>query len=294
MQSNSLSEDPTSERTGVVYALSSYTIWGVAPVYFVTVGFAPAFEVLAHRIVWSVPLLAIFVWVGAQWQKLPFRSILSLLGCSILLSVNWLTFIYGIHQGKIAETSLGYFINPFLSVLLAVVLLGEKMSRLQWLATIIAAFGVVLELVSVGYFPWIALSLAVSFALYSVIRRQLQVPAALGLAIETMALVPIALAYLIVSDSLSSRPINESLLLAVGGLVTVVPLVCFGAAARRLPLTVMGHFQYLAPTISLLIAVFYYGEAVGSGRWISFGFVWLALLVFVADSTRQRRVSFAR
>ncbi len=284
----------TDERTGVMYALSAYAIWGVAPVYFVLVGFASAFEVLAHRIVWSVPLLGVLVWFGAQWQKLPMRTVLKLLACSVLLSVNWLTFIYGIHEGKISETSLGYFINPLLSVLLAVLLLGERMSRRQWLATLIAASGVVLELVSVGYFPWIALSLAVSFAIYSVVRRQIQVPAALGLGIETIALAPIALLYLIVSDSLFSRSMSETLLLGVGGLVTVVPLICFGAAARRLPLTVMGHFQYLAPTISLLIAVFYYGETVSTGRWVSFGFVWVALIVFVTDGALQRRVSVAR
>ena len=230
----------------------------------------------------------LLIWVSGQWQRLPWHIIRQLLLCAALLSINWLTFIYGIQAGKIAETSLGYFINPLLTVLLAAWILNEAMSPLQWLATGVASLGVGLELLSVGYFPWIALSLAVSFSLYGLLRRRLMLPAALGLGIETTLLLPFALVYLLVLSDTWHRSGDEVSLLALGGVVTIVPLLCFGAAARRLPLTILGYFQFLAPTISLLLAVFYYEEVVSSGRWVSFTLVWAALAVFLFDVGRRR------
>ena len=260
----------------------------MAPVYFVIVSFATAFEVLAHRILWSVPLLALLIVVGRQFQRLPQRTILTLLACSVLLTANWLTFIYGIHEGKIAETSLGYYLNPLLSVLLGAFLLGEPMSRLQWIATSVAAFGVAIEVFAVGYIPWIALVLAGSFAIYGLLRRQIAVPAALGLGIETVVLAPIALVYLLASSVSVERSEIELVWLGLGGAVTVIPLLLFGAAASRLPLTVLGNFQYLGPTISLAIAIFYYAEDISLGRWVSFAFVWVGIGLFIADGVRRR------
>ena len=265
--------------------------WGVAPVYFVIVSFASAFEVLAHRILWSVPLLALLILVGKQVQRLPRRTVLTLLACSVLLTANWLTFIYGIHEGKIAETSLGYYLNPLLSVLLGAFILGESMSRLQWVATSVAAFGVAIEVLAVGYVPWIALVLAGSFAIYGLLRRQVAVPAALGLGIETVVLAPIALIYLIASNVSVDRTDVELVWLGLGGAVTVIPLLLFGAAASRLPLTVLGNFQYLGPTLSLAIAVLYYAEDITFGRWVSFAFVWLGIGLFVLDSLRRRTIT---
>ena len=225
----------------------------------------------------------LLIWIGKQWQALSVGTVLRLALCAVLLAINWLTFIYGVHQGKIAETSLGYFVTPFLTILFGALLFRESMSRVQRFAAAVAGLGVLLEVFSVGYIPWIALSLALSFACYGALRRQLQMPAALGLGVETALLAPIALLYLVWMET-PSRPISELLLLGMGGLVTVVPLLCFGAATRRLPLTVLGYFQYLAPTLSLLLAVFVYDEVVSSGRWLSFGCVWLALVVIVVDA----------
>lgn len=255
------------------------------PVYFVLVEFAGTLEVLAHRITWSIPLLLFLIWIGKQWQTLSLGTLLRLALCAVLLAINWLTFIYGVHQGKIAETSLGYFVTPFLTILFGALVFRESMSRVQLFATGVAGTGVLLEVLSVAYFPWIAVALALSFACYGAMRRHLQMPAALGLGIETAILAPVAMLYILWADS-PVRSGSELALLGMGGLVTVVPLLCFGAAARRLPLTVLGYFQYLAPTLSLLIAVFVYDETVSPGRWLSFGCVWLALLAIVVDGAR--------
>lgn len=254
------------------------------------VNFATALEVLAHRILWSVPLLALLILVARQLQRLPRKSVVTLLICSGLLTVNWLTFIYGIHEGKIAETSLGYYLNPLLSVLLGAFILGEPMSRLQWIATCIAGVGISIEVMTVGYVPWVALSLAGSFAIYGLLRRQISVPAALGLGVETVVLAPIALIYLMVSNVSIDRSTSELAWLGLGGVVTVIPLLLFGAAASRLPLTILGNFQYLGPTISLAIAILYYAEPINSGRWFSFAFVWLGILLFIFDGWRRRAI----
>ena len=246
---------------------------------------------LAHRIVWSIPLLVLFITFGRQWQKLPGRTVSWLLLCSVLLTINWLVFIYGIHAGKIAETSLGYFITPLVNVLLGALILKESLSVVQWYATGLAGIGVAGEIVSAGYFPWIALSLAFSFGFYGLIRRQLNVPSALGLGIETSVLAPIAILFIFMFAEPGRRDLEELALLAAGGVVTAVPLVCFGAAARRLKLSMLSNFQYLAPTISLFIAIYLYGEAVSPGRWMCFGCVWLAVAMFVWDVYRRAAAS---
>ena len=272
--------------------------WGVAPVYFVWVSFAYPLEVLAQRILWSVPLLALFVSVGRQWTSLgdlPRSSYLRLMLGSLLLSVNWLTFIYGVMTERIAETSLGYFINPIVTIALAALVLGERISPLQWVAVTLAGLGIAFELVSLGELPWIAVTLALSFGFYGLVRKQLSVPAALGLGIETALLAPFAAAFLMLGVGLGYPDIGERSLaelgmLAVGGLVTTLPLLWFGAAASRLPLSVIGVFQYLAPSLSLLLAVFVFRETVTTERWINFGFVWLAILVFsFAGAVEARR-----
>ncbi len=283
-------------REGTAYALAAYTFWGVAPVYFVWVEFAGALEVLSHRIVWSVPLLALLVLAGRQWRSfalLTRATLLRLAACAVLLSINWLTFIYGVQDGRIAETSLGYFINPLVTIVLGAAFLGERMRPLQWVAVGIAFLGVAVELVLYGSLPWIALSLALTFGFYGLLRKQVALPAALALGLETLMVAPIALAGLIwLWDP--SRTGVELAWLALGGFVTVFPLVCFGAAATRLPLTILGFFQYLAPTLSLLIAVSVFDETVTAVRWFAFAMVWVAVLVFTAEgviNTRGQRVA---
>jgi len=270
-------------------------MWGVSPVYFVIVAFAQPLEVLAYRVLWSLPLLMLLTTIGKQWafvRSLDRRTFLRLALCAFLLSINWLVFIYAIQQGRIAETSLGYYINPLMSIALGALVLGERMRKGQWLAVACAALGVAYELFARGELPWYGLSLAASFAVYGLVRRQIQVPAAAGLGIETGVVAPVALLYLIyatTTEQFPDRSVDQLLLLGLGGVVTALPLLCFGAAASRLPLTLIGFFQYIAPTISLVIAVWFYGEEVSTERWWSFALIWLGLLVFSIEGVMAHR-----
>ncbi len=283
-------------RAGAAYALAAYTFWGVAPIYFVWVRFAEPLEVLAHRITWSIPLLLLLITAARQWPivaGLTTRQVGGLLACSVLLSINWLTFIYAIFDGKIAETALGYFINPLVSMVLGAVLLAERLRTLQWVAAGIAAAGVINELIVQGTVPVYALLLAASFGVYGLLKKRLALPSSASLGVETLLIAPIALGYLFwftTSGASPPRTNPELSLLALGGVVTVLPLVWFGAAAVRLPLTILGFFQYLAPSISLLIAVFMYGESVTFARWTAFVCVWIGLaLISVEGLVHARR-----
>ena len=286
---------PADRKVGVSYAVAAYLFWGVAPIYFVWVAFAQPLEILAYRLLWSLPLLAIFASIGRQWSGLRALSAADfrqLAICAALLAVNWLTFIYGVVNERINETSLGYFINPLISIALGAIVLGERLSRGQWIAVAVSGFGVCFELAVQGTLPWISLVLALTFGLYGLLRKQVAVPAALGLGIESGLFVPVAAAYLLFAD-LPSRDVEELGLLALGGLVTVLPLVWFAAAATRLPLTLLGFFQYIAPSLSLLVALGVYGETISSARWVSFGCVWLAIVIFTFSSLRQRQQATA-
>ena len=269
--------------------MAAYTLWGVAPVYFVLVGFAVPLEILAQRIVWSIPLLVLFITIAKQWRALVSLDRVSLgwlALCAMLLSINWLTFIHGISVGRIAETSLGYFINPLVTIALGYFFLAERLRPIQWIAVALAALGVLLELLVAGKLPWIAVTLALSFGFYGLVRKRVNVPSSLGLGVEMMILAPFAIAYLVIQSV--ERPLPEQALLALGGAVTTIPMVCFGAAAIRLPLTILGLIQYLAPSISLLIAIFVYAEPVSAARWITFTLVWMGIALFSFESLRSR------
>ena len=279
-----------SRGSGYGYALAAYTFWGVAPVYFVWVNFAAPLEILAHRIAWSVPLLLLLVWLGRHVKtifSLSPRVLFVLFCCAALLSVNWLTFIYGIHTDRMAETSLGYFINPLISIALGAVILSEKLRGWQWLAVGLTAVGIVYEFVTVGSLPWIAVCLALSFGLYGLLRKQIAVPAPVGLLLETLFLAPFAVLYLIFLEV--DRSQGELGALVLGGVVTVLPLLWFGAAAIRLPLIILGLFQYLAPSITLVLAILVYNEVLTEARWFSFIMVWVGLVVFTVEGLIRRR-----
>lgn len=271
-------------RKGVLFALAAYGIWGVAPIYFVWVSFAQPLEVLAHRVMWGIPLLGLLLLLSGQWRDiagLTRKAIGYLLVSSAFLSVNWLTFIYAIQTERIAEASLGYFINPLVNIVLGWLFLREQLRPMQWLAVSLAAAGVLLELVAQVSLPWLGLILALTFGLYGLLRKQVNVPAVVGLSIETSVLAPLAAVFLLwLSSTADPRTLGEVLSLGLGGLITVVPLVCFAAAAMRLPLTTLGFIQYLAPSCALMLALFVYGETVSSERWLTFALIWAALLVF--------------
>ncbi len=282
-------------RAGAAYAVAAYTFWGFAPAYFVWIKFAAPLEVVAHRIVWSLPLLALLITAARQWGGLRLLSAadyLRLFICAVLLSANWLTFVYAIHTERIVETALGYYINPLVSIVLGWLVLGESMRVLQWLAAGVAALAVSFEVLMLGEVPWLGLLLAFSFGFYGLLRKQLGVASSLGLGIETVMLAPVALAFIVFWETRAGsggHDVPDYLLLALGGVVTITPLLWFAAAAVRLPLTVLGFFQYIAPSLSLLLAVVVYGEPVAFSRWVCFGLIWLALAIFTMESVVHSR-----
>ncbi|MFM7121489.1 MAG: EamA family transporter RarD, partial [Gammaproteobacteria bacterium] len=273
---------------GVTLALSAYTIWGLAPLYFKALDFADAIEIVAHRVVWSVLLLFAVVNARGLWGEVRAlgRNQLSWLAASgALIACNWGIFIWALQADRLVEVSLGYFINPLVNALLGVLFLRERLSRSQQWALVAAAVGVANEVVAVGVVPWMGLSLAVTFGCYGLVRKQTPVDSAVGLGVETVLLLPLALAWLLFdlhagTGTLAAGGRSELALLALGGLVTVVPLMAFAGAARRLPLSSLGFFQYLAPTLSLLLAVLVYGEPFWLQQFVTFGAIWTGLIIF--------------
>ena len=284
------------ERLGAAFAFSAYVWWGFVPIYFKLVASVTAFEVLAHRILWSAVLtLAILAWRhrGRTLQHvMSSRSTFLWLICSSLcIALNWLVFIWSVGHGYILETSLGYFINPLISVLFGVVLLGERLRRLQMVAVSLASLGVFSAVFVYGAFPWIALTLACSFGLYGLLRKRIPVDAVIGLFAETALLVPIAVAYLVFLVARGECGFTSdgrtALLLLLAGPVTTIPLIFFVAGVRRISLTALGFLQYVSPTLTFLLAVFVYGEPFSTSRLVTFAFIWAALLVFSLDTLRR-------
>jgi chloramphenicol-sensitive protein RarD len=280
------------ERTtqGVYFALTAYAFWGIVPIYFKWVDHVSPWEILAHRVVWALVLLiCILAYTGELKElKVPVAKLPKLFLTAVLLTVNWLVFIYAVVNQNITETSLGYFINPLVSVFLAVIFLKEGLRPLQWIAIVVAGTGIAIQLILFGRIPWLALTLAFSFGFYGLLRKNLGLHAIAGLAIETIIIAPFALAYIAWiayrQTMTFGNDIDIDLLLMLGGFVTSFPLLCFAAAVTRLPLTVMGMFQYIAPTISLIIAVLVYNEEFGIDRLVTFGCIWFALLIFTVEA----------
>lgn len=280
---------------GIYYALTAFTFWGLVPIYFKWVDHVSPWEILAHRVVWAVILLLCILAYTGQLKELrvPPAYLPKLFVTAALLSVNWLVFIYAVVNGNIAETSLGYFINPLVSVFLGLVFLKEKLRPLQWIAIIIAAAGIGIQLVFFGDVPWFALALAFSFGFYGLLRKNLNMHPIGGLAIETIIVLPFAVAFLIWTAGIGMLSFGDSirvdLLLALGGFVTSFPLLCFNAAVTRLSLTAIGMFQYIAPSMSLILAVAYYGEPFELKRMLTFACIWIALAIFTSEAVMHHR-----
>jgi chloramphenicol-sensitive protein RarD len=267
------------------------------PVYIKAVRAAPVLEVLSHRIVWALVLLLALSWrqrqLGALRSALrPGRTLAILAASTAAIALNWLVYIWAVVNGRMLESSLGYYVNPLVNVLLGVVVLGERLERPVRVAVGIAAVGVLWLTVRAGQVPWIALALATSFGLYGLLRKLAPVGPLIGLAVETGLLLPLAggyLAWAVASGRsafLAGHPTLD-LLLLLAGPVTAVPLLCFAGAARRLPLSTLGFLQYLSPTLQFLLAVLVYGEPFDRSRAVAFGFIWTALAVFAVHSARR-------
>lgn len=283
---------------GMWQAAGAYAIWGLLPLYWRALHQLPALQVVSHRIVWSGVLLVVLLFVMGQartFAGLAFRpKTLLLYGiAALLLGVNWLTYVWGVNAGFVVETSLGYFINPLLSVLLGVFFFAEKLRPLQWASVAVAAGGVVYLTVEYGRLPWIALVLAFSFAVYGLVKKRAPLGSLDGLALETAMLFLPAAAVLLMAERAGTGALVGAdwrmLLLLVGtGVVTTVPLLLFASAAKSIPLLWIGILQYIAPTLQFLLGVFVFREAVSAHTLIGFGAVWAALGLFALDALTRR------
>lgn len=290
---------PPPERIGIAAALAAYLFWGLVPIYFKQIYAVPALEIIAHRVLWSIPFLAGFLLLRdgkAFWQRmrLPLRTVLGLLFSGLLVVSNWLIFVWAVINGNIMSTSLGYFITPLVQFLLGFLVLHERMTRSKRLGVLIAASGTVYLGWYLGTPPWISLSLAVTFGLYGLVRKLLDVGPMVGLLWETLLMALPALAFMVWATRdgslyFGSAGLQQAVLLALAGLITVLPLVWFNVAARKLPLTTVGFFQYIAPTMTFLLSVFVYDEPFTQGHAVAFGCIWLALAMVSVESWRKAR-----
>ncbi|MFB6437578.1 EamA family transporter RarD [Streptomyces sp. NPDC056411] len=286
-------------RTGLAYGIAAYTMWGLLPLYWHLLDAAAPSEILAHRMLWSLPVAVIILavlrrwaWVGRLLRE-P-RKLGLVLVCAVVISSNWFLYIWAVNSGHVLEASLGYFINPLVSIAFGVLVLRERLRVLQWVAVGVGALAVVVMTAAYGKVPWIALGLALSFATYGLVKKRVGLDGIEGFSAETaMQLLP-ALGYLVFlgahgESSFLTGGVGQALLLSGCGVATAVPLICFGAAAMRLPLTVIGMMQYLAPTFQFLLGLTVFHETMPPERWAGFALVWGALAVLTWDALRTAR-----
>lgn len=292
-----------ARRTGMMAALSTYLIWGVLPLYWNLLARAEANEILAHRIIWSFVFMVVVLMVTKRWQsfKEDCRALWQdkkraaiLLLAAFTISLNWLTYIWAVNHGHVIDTSIGYYINPLMSVLFGIVFFRERISGLKKISLLLAAIGIVLMTYQLGKLPWVAVALAVSFSVYGALKKQLHLNPFSSITLETLLMVPFAVPYI---GMLMMSPANHfslatpdlALYLMGTGVVTAVPLVLFSYGANLLPLNVLGFFQYISPTIGLLLGIFFFHETFGMAQISALGFVWVAIVLFtVAESLRGR------
>jgi chloramphenicol-sensitive protein RarD len=289
----------TDQRRGFFFGVAAYGLWGLFPLYWPHLEPAGAIEILAHRVLWSLATMTLLVVLLGRLRHVRAilasrRTFLLLALAALVVSTNWALFIWGVNSGRVVETSLGYFINPLVTVLLGVFALGERLRRLQWVALGVALVAVVVLSVDYGRPPWLALSLALTFATYALCKKFANVGAVESLAVETMLMAPLAAAYvawLVASgrSTFGSEGVPHALLVATSGIVTAVPLICFGAAAVRISMVTIGLLQYLTPTIQFSLGVLYFHEEMPAGRWVGFVLVWVALALFTYEAVTARR-----
>jgi chloramphenicol-sensitive protein RarD len=280
-------------KKGVISGFSSYFIWGLFPIYFKLLHSVPALQVMTHRVVWSFLFLLIIVLIRGEGKAFRLsitpRLFLIYLGAGTLLAINWVTYVWAVGQGYVVEASLGYFINPLVSVLLGVVFLKEKLRPIQWIPVVLAVIGVGYLTISYGKLPWISLVLAFSFGFYGLVKKISPLGSLHGLTLETGAIFVPALVYLLAQEFLGAGAFGHispfiTILLALTGIVTAVPLIMFSYGARNIPLNVLGLLQFITPILQFLSGVFLYGEPFTQHQLIGFGFIWAALLIFSVES----------
>lgn len=289
--------DNNTTRSGITAAATAYGLWGLAPLFWPLLGAAGAIEVLAHRFIWSVAFAAALAAIlGIAWWRVlrDRRTVATLAIASALVGINWGLFIWAVNNGHALDAALGYYINPLFSVLAGVLLLGERLSVIRWIAVGVAAAGVTWMTIDLGQVPWIALTLAGTFAIYGVIKKRIQVEPVTTMAVEALLLSPVALGYLIVLAAMGTGSFivggwGMSLLLIATGAVSLSPLLLFSIAARKIPLFTLGMLQYIAPTMHLILGIYVLGEPMSQGRLIGFIAVWCALGLITIEGLRVFR-----
>ncbi len=280
-------------RTGLIAGFAAYFLWGSLPIYFRALDHIPPPEMLAHRIIWSVPTGLVFIALAAQWDRVRAALKPQTLGwlalSAVLIGANWLIYIYAVSVDRVMEASIGYYINPLISVLFGLVFFSERLRPAQWVSVAVATVGVVIVTLALGQLPWIVLSLSLLFAFYGVVRKRIGVDGRAGFVVEAAILFPMAFGGLAYMVARGEAPIMgqggwDIPLLIASGPLTAVPLICFAIAASRLKLSTVGMMQYVAPSLQLVIAVLVFREPFTTTHAIAFAFIWLALAIFTADS----------
>ena len=291
---------------GIVYGVSAYMLWGCFPLFFALFDGVPAYEILVHRIVWSCVFLTLLITLMRRWAPVvnalahP-RRLGRVAGCAVLIALNWGVYIYSVETHHVLQASLGYFLTPLINVALGMLILRERMARLQGVAVALAVVGILVQLVLLGSIPWIAVILALSFGTYGLLRKQVLLDGLSGLFVETLLLLPLALLALAAMAQLELSHFTQDartlMLLLASGVFTAVPLLAFAGAARRLRLATLGFLMYINPSMQFLIAVFVFKEAISSVQLASFALIWLALLLYswsawrgMQSARKQQRV----
>ncbi len=289
----------SDQRRGFLFGVGAYLLWGLFPLYWPLLEPAGAVEILSHRITWSLITMTLVCLLAGRFSQ--FRAILSdprsrrlLSLAAVVIAINWGTYIWGVNNHRVLETSLGYFINPLVTILMGVLILGERLRRWQWVAVGIAGVAVIGLTVEYGRPPWVSLILAFSFGTYGLAKKQAGVESIESLTFETMILAPLAIGYLIWLGASGNghflgHGVGHSALLVLTGVVTAVPLILFGAAAIRVPMTTLGLLQYLAPVLQFALGITLLDEEMSPMTWVGFGLVWVALVIFTVESIRHRR-----
>lgn len=290
----------TDRQLGIAYGIAAFGLWGMFPLYWKAVNNITAYEILAHRIFWScLFMIAVLIVLGkakASWQevralfKKP-RNIILVSLASIFISINWCVYIWAVNDGRIIETSLGYYINPLVNVLLGCFVLKETLSGVQKFAVSLAALGVAIMIWQAGVFPWVSLALAFSFGIYGLIKKLVKMTPLTSITIETLLVTPLAMYYLYYLSTINqagwmNMDSVTTVLILCSGMITAIPLILFSAGAKYLPLNVLGFLQYLSPTIALLLGIFVFGEIFTINHLWSFGFIWTALAIFSICETK--------
>ncbi|SBT19302.1 EamA-like transporter family protein [Marinomonas gallaica] len=292
-----MSNMDSTAKSGMLYGITAFLLWSIAPLYFKTIDHIPALDILSHRILWSFVVVVILMTAMRKWralkQALSTKVLLAVAVSSVLIAVNWGTYIYAVNSEQLLSASLGYYINPLVSIVLGMVFFKDRLDRPKQWAAWLCLLAVVFEVIQFGRLPWIALTLALSFGLYGLVRKKIALDSFMGMTLETAILMPYALSQLYWFGAdfgfMQSGQWASSLLLMAAGPVTMVPLMCFAAAANRISLVTLGFFQYIGPSAMFLLAVFLYDEPLSSEKLVTFGLIWAALAMLIVSSIKQLR-----